>query len=76
MVITLNTPVEKVTRPEETKTFTELEVERIVDLPIEKKVKAFVVGFGAVELWTGDDYDAIGQWTDTDVEDRLKVLFS
>ena len=33
-----------------------------------------VVPIGIVALWQGEEYDAIGQWTDTDVINKLKSL--
>jgi hypothetical protein len=29
-----------------------------------------------ITLWSGDDYTAIGQWTDTDVDKRLLELIN
>jgi hypothetical protein len=29
-----------------------------------------------VDLWEGADYDTIGQWTDTDVTNKLLSLYS
>lgn len=38
-------------------------------------VRAYVVGKGNVYIWQGDEYDAIGQWTDLDVQIRLNELY-
>jgi hypothetical protein len=29
-----------------------------------------------VILWSGDEYDNIGQWTDVDVQVRIKELYT
>jgi len=75
MKITLSSAKNKVVVPEQTKEFTELEIERVVDFAKQKKVVAFIEGFGPLLLWEGADYDAAGQWTDTDVDARIKAIF-
>lgn len=41
-----------------------------------QKVVAQISGLGAVVLWEGASYIAIGQWTDTNVKERLQELYS
>jgi len=75
--ITLANPVVRTIVPAETKTLTELTIIRIVDLPVEKIVRAFVKELQApIVLWEGAAYDAAGQWTDSDVTARILVLFA
>lgn len=77
MDVVLDNEKEIVIRPAEVKTLTKLTVERVVDLPKEKKVIAFLSELmDRVELWSGDEYDKIGQWTDTDVMYRIKEIYS
>ena len=76
MKIELTKPVEKTVRPAEVKTFTEVVIDRLVDIPSEKTVKAFINDFGPITLWEGADYDKIGQWSDSDVTARITVLFA
>jgi hypothetical protein len=77
MNIELSKEKEIVIRPAEIKRMTTLTVERVVDMPSEKKVFAFIVELmDRVELWSGDSYDEIGQWTDTDVINRIKEIYS
>lgn len=77
MKINLNNPKKVVLQEEKSKEVSSLTVTRIVDLPKRKLVRAFVEEIeGPVTLWEGAAYDAIGQWTDTDVIDRLTVLYS
>lgn len=77
MEITFQTPQTIVIKPEETKTLEKLTVMRMVDLPNEKKVKVFLKELREpVILWEGDEYDAIGQWTDSDVQTKLTELYS
>ena len=77
MEITLQTPQTIVIKPEETKTLEKLTVMSMVDLPNEKKVRVFIKELREpITLWEGDEYDAIGQWTDSDVQTKLTELYS
>ena len=77
MQINLQNPKKVVLQEEKSKTVTTLTVSRIVDLPKKKMVRAFVEELDEpVVLWEGDAYDAIGQWTDTDVDTRIKELYN
>lgn len=50
---------------------------QIVDLPLEKQIIAHTFNqFGPIVLWEGDDYDKIVDWTNEDVIDRVKELFT
>jgi plasmid maintenance system killer protein len=58
-------------------------IEAIIDNPIDKVIRAFVsLGTDQKQsftLWGNDQYDNIGQWTDTDaknkVEEMLNILY-
>jgi hypothetical protein len=77
MQINLSNPKKVVLQEEKSKTVTTLTVSRIVDLPKKKVVRAFVEELDEpVVLWEGAAYDAIGQWTDSNVEARLTELYS
>ena len=77
MQINLSNPKKVVLQEEKSKTVTTLTVNRIVDLPKKKIVRAFVEELDEpVVLWEGAAYDAAGQWTDSDVEARLTELYS
>ena len=77
MQINLSNPKKVVLQEEKSKTVTTLTVNRIVDLPKKKMVRAFVEELDEpVVLWEAASYDAIGQWTDTDVQARLTELYS
>jgi hypothetical protein len=77
MQINLQNPKKVVLQEEKSKTVTTLTVSRIVDLPKKKMVRAFVEELDEpVVLWEGAAYDAIGQWTDSNVEARLTELYS
>jgi hypothetical protein len=77
MQINLQNPTKVVLQEEKSKTVTTLTVARIVDLPKKKVVRAFVEELDEpVVLWEGAAYDAIGQWTDSNVEARLTELYS
>jgi uncharacterized protein (DUF2164 family) len=74
MKITLEKEKEVVLVKEVKRTITEITVTELKDFPEQKKVEAHTKEFGVVTLWEGEAYDAIGQWTDTDVINKLKSL--
>ena len=77
MNINLNNPKKIVLQEEKSKTVSTLTVNRIVDLPKQKVVRCFIEELEEpIVLWKGDAYDAIGQWTDTDVTNRLNELYN
>ena len=77
MKITLQNPKKVVLQEEKSKTVSTLTVTRVVDLPKKKIARAFVEELdGPIVLWEGDAYDAMGQWTDANVEARLTELYS
>ena len=77
MQISLSNPKKVVLQEEKSKTVTTLTVSRIVDLPKKKMVRAFVEELDEpVVLGEGAAYDAVGQWTDANVEARLTELYS
>jgi hypothetical protein len=77
MTITLTSPKTVVLQPEKSKTITTLTIQRVVDLPQKKVVRAFVQELDEpIVLWEGAAYDAAGQWTDADVQARLTALYT
>jgi hypothetical protein len=74
MKITLDTEKEIVIVKEVKTKLKEINVREVVDNPEQKYVQAFTLELGAVILWKDAEYDAIGQWTDTDVINKLKSL--
>ena len=77
MTITLQTPKTIITTPQVTKVITTLTIQRVVDNPIQKIVRAFVTELPTpIVLWEGSSYDAIGQWTDEQVSARLTSLYA
>ena len=77
MNITLTNPKKVVLQEEKSKTISNLTVNRVVDLPKQKMVRVFVEELDEpVTLWEGAAYDAVGQWTDTDVIARLTALYN
>jgi hypothetical protein len=75
MKITFETPKEIVIIQELKRIIEEITIEEIVDNNSRKEVKAYTEELGIVTLWSGDAYDTIGQWTDTDVVARVKELY-
>jgi hypothetical protein len=77
MNINLNNPKKIVLQEEKSKTVSTLTVNRIVDLPNQKVVRCFIEELEQpIVLWKDEAYDAIGQWTDTDVTNRLNELYN
>ncbi len=77
MDINLGLTASIVTQLEQTISVSTLKVKKMVDLPEEKRVFVLLKEIGdQIVLWEGDDYDAIGQWTDSDVENRLLEIFN
>ena len=77
MQINLQNPKKVVLQEEKSKTVNTLTVVRLVDLPKKKMVRCFIEELeDPIVLWEGAAYDAIGQWTDSNVETRLTELYS
>ena len=77
MEITLNSPKKIVLQEEKSKDISKLTVARVVDLPKQKVVRCFCEELEeAIVLWEGAAYDAIGQWSDADVQNRLSELYA
>lgn len=58
-------------------TVTTLTVERIVDLPGQKIVRAFVKEISRpLVLWSGADYDAAGDWTQEQANARILAVLN
>lgn len=74
MKLTLSNPTEITVVQEVKKTIEEITVIEVLDSFENKTVKAFTEELGIVSLWEGDAYDAIGQWTDEDVFNRIKEI--
>jgi hypothetical protein len=56
-------------------TLSQIQIDYFVDIPSEKIVEAYVKNIGRVVLWEGDAYDAIGDWTNADVANRIKEIY-
>jgi hypothetical protein len=76
MEIVFDSPKEIVAVPQTTKTLSSITIQRMIDFPQRKTVYIETLEIGRVVLWEGDAYDAIGQWTDTDVENRIKEIYA
>lgn len=76
MEIQLSNPKDVVIVKEQKKTIEKVTVLEIVDLPSRKQVIAKTQELGSVILWKDAEYDAIGQWTDTDVINKINELYN
>jgi hypothetical protein len=74
--LTIDLPSEIVIKhiPAYTVKASKIEVKNIVDDSVAKKVIANT-SLGKIILWEGAAYDAIGQWTDADVHNKLVELY-
>ena len=77
--INLSSAKTVVTQPEESVTLEgEVVIRRIVDIPGEKQVVAFVEGIGRLELdeLSGDNYDTPAEWSNADVVTAVKAIIN
>ena len=75
MKISLTTSKDIITVQEVKTKVSEITVLEMVDSPERKTVTLRTRELGSIVLWKGEDYDAIGQWTDADVEDKIRDLY-
>ena len=77
MQIILNSTKKIVFQEEKSKDINSLTVRFFTDSPSEKVVKCYTHEIDdEIILWEGDDYDTIGQWTDTDAQNRLLEIYN
>ena len=76
MEITINPPKDVVVTPERKRSVSKITIIEITDNPVKKSVVAKTNEMGLIMLWKDADYDNIGQWTDTDVQNRIIEIFS
>jgi len=74
--ITLETPKVIVKQPEITKTITEVVIDRIIDIPAQRKVAVFIDG-ERIELdaLSGVNYDTPTEWDNAAVVAAVKAYF-
>jgi hypothetical protein len=76
MEVKLNSTVNTVVVPEERKELSSVTINRMVDLPEERIVRVFISELrNPINLWEGEEYDAIGDWTNADVIARVNEYF-
>jgi len=76
MEITFASPKEIVVIPQQKQIVDKITIFSIHDYPEKKLVQANSREIGVILLWQGESYDAIGQWTDTDVINRINELYA
>lgn len=76
MEIVINNPREFVIIPEKKAVVDKITVLNVTDHGPSKIVTAFTREFGNIILWQAEEYEAVGQWTDMDVENRLNELYN
>jgi hypothetical protein len=75
MEILLKKAKEIVVFAERKKTITKVEITEVVDDFRRKIITAKTNEFGSIILWKDEDYVTIGQWTDTDVINKIKSIY-
>ena len=75
MKIQFETPKEITIVKEKKQTLDGITIREIMDNPEMKTVVVFTNEVGVITLWKGAEYDTIGQWTDADVANKIKLLF-
>lgn len=73
---TLTIPEKIINVPPRTKTLSSITITSMLDEPTQKRITVKTVELGNIILWQGDSYDAIGQWTDQDVLNRIKEIYN
>ena len=76
MEIVFDPPKEIVTTTGATQIVSSINIMSIIDWPDGKLVEIITTDRVNIALWMGTDYDAIGQWTDTDVVNRINELYT
>ena len=76
MEIQFSTPKDIVVVKERKTTIEKITVLELADLPSKKQVTAKTIELGIIVLWKDAEYDAIGQWTDADVINKLNELYN
>lgn len=76
MEIIITPPKDVIVIQERTRTISQVTIIELIDNPTKKTVTAKTNEVGIITLWSGADYDAIGQWTDADVEARIQTIYT
>ena len=75
MEITFTTPKDIVVVSEMKRTIDKITITEVIDSPERQVVVAQTQELGRIKLWEGEAYTTIGQWTDTDVLNRIKEIY-
>lgn len=75
MEITFNPIKNIVVVPEMKRVIDKVTIMEVIDSPERKSVVAMTMELGHISLQEGAAYDAIGQWTDTDVVNRINEIY-
>jgi len=76
MKIKLNKPKEIVIVPEKKITISEIEILEIVDNKSKRMTYAITNKIGIIDLWKDAEYTANSNWTDDDVIQKIKEIYS
>ena len=75
MDVIFSSPKDIVLHPEQKITLDKLTILQMTDFPERKVVRVNTVEIGTIVVFQGAEYDAIGQWTDTDVVNKIKSMY-
>jgi len=74
--IVFNAPTTVIKQPEIVETITEVTIDRVVDIPGQKKVVVFIYNKRIeLEALSGDNYDTPDEWTNADIIAAVKTLY-
>ena len=65
-----------ITQPAVTKTISEINVIVMIDNPVQKTLTVSTKELGQVVVFEGQEYVNAGQWTDTDVINKLLSMYN
>jgi hypothetical protein len=75
LVIEFDSPKVVSRVPESVITSDKIVIYEMIDNPAQKRVTVHTMGApGRIVLWEGAEYDAIGNWTNQDVIDRINEI--
>lgn len=76
MEVIITPPKDVIVIQERTRTISQVTIIELIDNPTKKTVVAKTSEVGSLTLWQNAEYDAIGQWTDADVQTRIRELYT
>ena len=76
MKITFPTTKKLITQKQVSKDFNEINILYTIDAPEQKVVTTFTKELGELLVWEGAEYDNAGQWTDSDLLNKVNQIIN